>query len=65
VRAFLISYAAYSAYSIRLIAVQEYGRIIHGTFSCFSFSVYLSFFCESERERREREMCVLINSLSH
>ena len=28
-RAVLIAYAAFSAYAIRLFAVQEYGRIIH------------------------------------
>ena len=37
IRAILIAYAAYSAYAIRLFAVQEYGRIIHEFDPWFNF----------------------------
>ena len=36
-RAVLIAYAAFSAYAIRLFAVQEYGRIIHEFDPWFNF----------------------------
>ena len=37
IRAILIGYAAYSAYAIRLMAVHEYGRIIHEFDPWFNF----------------------------
>ena len=36
-RAVLIAYAAFSAYAIRLFAVQEYGKIIHESDPWFNF----------------------------